>query len=71
MAVYTKNSTPDIIIFCTNLGYAVEKQQSRSKHMVDLFVRRFKSADELDSRVISQQGIDNYVTGIDDVAFIL
>ena len=39
--------------------------------MVDLFVRRFKSADESDSRVISQQGIDNYVTGMDDFAFIL
>ena len=39
--------------------------------MVDLFVRRFKSAGESDSRAISQQGIDNYVTAIDDAAFIL
>ena len=39
--------------------------------MVDLFVRRFKFADKSDSRVTSQQGIDNYVTGIDNFAFIL
>ena len=47
------------------------KQGQSIRLLVDLFVKRFKSADESDSRVISQQGIDNHVTGKDDVAFIV